>query len=214
MNYRSLNTPKRLVSSKEAIQTVIDDPELSEPLAGKGYPAEELAIGLDLQNTAVQLYQTRFVDFGTGVDSTKTLNDLLRTIRGYVSTHRAAARRVFRNEPGLFEQLRLRGPLPGGRDQLLLQSRHFYTELASQPGALEKVAPFGLTADVVTARLQDVDALEEAMNAQQRRRAEAKTMTVRQNAAIAELDEWTIRFLGTVRLVFRKQQEQLDKLGL
>ena len=32
--------------------------------------------------------------------------------------------------------------------------------------------------------------------------------------ALAELDEWTIQFFGTARLVFRKQKEQLEKMGL
>lgn len=214
MNYRSLSVPKRIVSSKEAIVTVIEDPELNGPLSSKGYPAEELAIGLGLQEAALTLFQTRFVDFGTGVDSTKAMYDQSRSIRRFAVAHRAAARAALKGEAGLIQKLRLLGPIERNRDNMLLQVRHFYSEIVALPEILEKVAPYGITAEVATARLNDVDALEAAMNDMQRRRAEARTMKVRRDEAIEELDEWTIRFLGTARLVFRKQPEQLEKLGL
>ena len=45
MNYKKLSIPKRLVSSKDAILAVLEDPELSVPLASKGYPEQELGSG-------------------------------------------------------------------------------------------------------------------------------------------------------------------------
>jgi len=213
MNYKRLSVQKRLISSKEAILTVLEDPSLSERLAGKGYPAEELAVGLSLQDEALKLYQTRIVEYGTGVVSTETLNELSKSVRSFAVSHRNIARRALQDSPGLLDKLRLRQTLSVQRDVMLMQIRHFYTEIFGLPEVLEEVAPYGIMANVVEARLADVDALEAAMKEQQQRRAEAQELTVKRNQAIADLDNWTVEFLGTVRLTFRNQREQLNKLG-
>ena len=214
MNYTDLSVQKRLVTSKEAINAVLDDQELSETLAKKGYPAEELAVGLSLQDNALKLYQTRIVEYGTGINTTGVLSELTRSTRGFVVAHRNIARTALKDASGLLDKLRLRQPLSKQRDVFLLQVRHFYTEIVELPEILDKVTPYGVTADVVAALLEQVGVLESAMNAQQQKRAEARALRVKRDAAIAALDDWTVEFLGTYRLVFRKQPDQLRKLGV
>lgn len=212
MNYTKLSVQKRLVSSKEAIIAVMEDPALGEPLAKKGYPAEELAIGLSLQDNALKLYQARIVEYGTGIDSTGMLDELTQSVRGFAVAHRNIARTALKNASGLLNKLRLRQPLSYQRDVFLLQVRHFYTEIAELPEILEKVTPYGVTADVVAALLGQVDELESTMHDQQQKRAEARALRIKRDQAIAALDDWTVEFLGVYRLVFRKQPDQLSKL--
>ena len=214
MNYKRLPISVRLVSIKEAILSVLEDPELGIPLAGRGYPIEELEVGLDLQKEAVSLFQSRYVKYGTGVRATEMLKAKIKTIRGIAASHRNIARVMLKDSPGLREKLRLKEPLARERDVLFMQVRHFYTTIRELSELRELLAPLGITDDVVAASLAHVDALERAMMDQQQFRADAKVMTVKRNEVLAELDEWTIQFFGTARLVFRGQKERLKKMGL
>ena len=58
MNYTRLPIPIRLVTSKEAIIAVLNDTQLSESISGRGYPEEELAVGLGLQEEARNTLQS------------------------------------------------------------------------------------------------------------------------------------------------------------
>jgi len=214
MNYKRLPISVRLVSIKEAILSVLEDPELGIPLAGRGYPIEELEIGLQLQREAVSLFQSRYVKYGTGVRATEMLKEKIKTIRGIAASHRNIARVMLKESPGLREKLRLKEPLAKERDVLFMQVRHFYTTIRDLSELSQLLVPVGITEEVVTGSLADVDALERAMLDQQQYRADARVMTVRRNELLAELDEWTIQFFGTARLVFRGKKEQLKKMGL
>ena len=214
MNYTRLPIPDRLVSVKEAILTVLEDVELRTLFARRGYPEEELKFGLSLQETAVQLFQARFVQYGRGVNATKELKAQVKRVRGIAAAHRSAARSALGGEQGLFDQLRLNEHLVKDRDNMLMQVRHFYTALKCLPQVQVHLAPYGLIPEVIESSIQQVEVLEKIMQEQQHKKGSAKAITVQRNRAIAELDDWTLQFFGTARLLFRKQKAQLNKLGL
>ena len=214
MSYTELPIIKRLVLSKEAIGIVQNDPVLLARLEAWGYTLERLAVGLEKQAEAARLLEDRNVSYGTGIAATAITQEVRDGIRDTLVDDRNIARVALKRRPGLAQQLRLSGRLDTSREQMLVRAQHFYRKIQELPEVQVLLDPFSLTAAVIAERLERVDALAAAMQDQQHKRAEATVVTRRRKEAMRALDDWMIEFLGAARLAFRKEQEQLRKLGL
>ena len=214
MSFTLLSRPQRLAFIREAIRIVETDAVVNAAMVAKGYTPERLSEGLGLQETAESFTQAREVNYGSGIEATSIVNDLQKKIRGFFSSHRKLAREAFKGQSGQYEKLTLVTPIPASREKLVQSTRHFYTQIAEQPDLLAGVTPYGLTGAVAEERLAEIASLEAAMQSQQIQRAEAEVMTRKRQAAMEAFDEWSLEFLGTARLVFKKEKAQLKKLGL
>ena len=214
MSYTKLPTMKRLVLSKEAIQIIQNDSVLLARLETWGYTAEWLAEGLAKQQVAEQLMADRSVSYGVGIAATASVIDVEKEVRAFLALHRNMVRMTLKEQPGLAEQLRVQGALDGNREQMLVKARHFYGKIQELPEVQALLNAAGLTAAVVVERLGRVEELAAAMQEQQHKRALATVATREREVAMRDLDDWMVVLLSTVRTVFKREPEQIRKLGL
>ncbi|MBX2822040.1 MAG: hypothetical protein KTR29_20270 [Rhodothermaceae bacterium] len=214
MNYKQLSIPERLGFIKDAIMVVQSDAVLTEAFADVGYSADRLSEGLGLEDAARAFWMTQQVEYGTRIEATGEVNAKYRQVVRVLRKDRAFAKLVLEEVPGLFEKLRLNEQTETIRDRLVLQAQHFYSEAMKQPDVLDRFADVSLTADVLQARLAEVNVLNQAIQAQQRQTGQAIAMTSQRRAAMTRLDDWALQFITIARAVLKNDPGQLEKLGV
>lgn len=214
MGYLRRSIVNRLTLTKEAIKIVLEDSVLTSVFARNGYPAERLAVGLELEENARGLHSKQQLALGNRIQATKLVESLSAVVHTRFRDDRRVAQVALGGTPEVFEGLRLSGQIETRREELVRQAQHFYQEIQALPDILDMLGVYNLTVDVFNNRLQHVEALADAMQTQQHLRGEATVTTQRRREAMDTLDDWTVEFLSTARNVLRKDPKQLNKLGL
>lgn len=214
MYYPSKSISKRLITAREAIEIVQSEPVISERMSSVGFSPVEMANGQTFQEDAERLHSTQDVEYGNQVAATQTLTSIADDIRSRLIVDRRIALTALKSLPGLMRQLRLTGAVAGLNEALYNQASHFYTELLNNGEALERMAVFGTTTEMLTVRLELVTAMGEAMKAQQIRIGQAQITTARRREAMQKLDTWMSRFIKAARLAFLDEPRELKKLGI
>jgi len=173
-----------------------------------------MANGQTYQQDAERLHSTQDVEYGNQVAATQTLAGIADEIRSRLIVDRRIALTALKSLPGLMRQLRLTGPVSGLNEGLYNQASHFYTELLNNEEALEKMAVYGTTTEMLTIRLDLVTAMGEAMKEQQIRIGQAQLITAQRREAMQKLDTWMSRFIRAARLAFLDEPKELKKLGI
>ena len=214
MYYSSKSIPKRLITAREAIEIVQEEPGMSERMSAVGFPPIEMSNGHTYQQEAERLHSTQDIEYGNQVAATKTLTEIATAIRSRLVVHRRTAKTALKLLPGLARQLRIAGPVAKLNEGLYNQAAHFYTELLNNEEALEKVAVYGTTREMLTACLGLVADMGDAMKAQQIRIGQAQLTTAKRREAMRKLDTWMSRFIKAARLAYVDEPKELKKLGI
>lgn len=214
MYYSRKSIPKRLITAREAIEIVKEEPGIGERMSVVGFTPVEMTSGLVYQQDAERLYSTQDIEYGNQVAATQTLRDIADAIRSRLIVDRRIAKTALKALPGLVRQLRLAGPIAKLNEGLYNQASHFYTELQSSKVAQERMAEYGTMTEMLSIRLSLVADMGEAMKAQQIRIGQAQLTTAKRQAAMRKLDIWMSRFIKAARLAFYDEPKELKKLGI
>lgn len=212
--YTKLSTLKRLAFSERALAIAQSDPVLKEAFAEEGFSEERFLIGQTKRQRASALQIDQEVEYSSRLEVTGQLEELFERVRAAFITDRGIAKIALKRSPGLFERLKMIGVTRENRDLFLQQARHFYQEVLADAEVVGIVSQYSLTQEVLESRQQDVVALVNAMHAKQLQSAEALLATRRRREAMAELDDWMIKFLFVAKRVFKNNPRQLEKLGI
>ena len=214
MYYSSKSIPRRLITAREAIEIVQSEGAISERMSVVGFTPAEMTSGQTYQQDAERLHSTQDVEYGNQVAATQTLAAIADDIRSRLIVDRRIALTALKSLPGLMRQLRLNGGVAGPNEALYNQASHFYSELLNNEEALERMAVYGTTREMLTIRLDLVTAMGEAMKAQQIRIGQAQIITAQRREAMQKLDAWMSRFIKAARLAFLDEPKELKKLGI
>lgn len=212
--YTRLSTVKRLAFSERALAIAQSDPVLKEAFAEEGFSEDRFLIGQTKQQRASALQIDQQVEYSTRLEVTGELDALFEKVRAAFIADRGIAKIALKRSPGLFERLKMIGIAEQSRDLFLQQARHFYQEILADTKVVGVLSPYSLTQDVLESRQQDVVALVSIIQAQQLQSAEALLATRRRREAMADLDDWMIKFLFVAKRVFKNSPRQLEKLGI
>lgn len=214
MYYSRKSIPKRLITAREAIEIVKEEPGIGKRMSVVGFTPVEMTSGLVYQQDAERLYSTQDIEYGNQVAATQTLRNIADAIRSRLIVDRRIAKTALKALPGLARQLRLAGPIAKLNEGLYNQASHFYTELQSSEEAQERMAEYGTMTEMLSIRLSLVADMSEAMKAQQIRIGQAQLTTAKRQAAMRKLDIWMSRFIKAARLAFYDEPKELKKLGI
>ena len=214
MYYSRKSISRRLVTAREAIEIVQEEPGIRERMRVVGFSPVEMANGQAYQQDAERLHSTQDIEYGNQVAATKTLTDIANGIRSRLIVDRRIAVTAFNTLPGLMRQLRLPGPVAKLNEGLYNQASHFYNELLNSEEALDRMVEYGTTKEVLTRRISLVADMGEAMKAQQIRIGQAQITTAQRREAMRKLDTWMSRFIKAARLAFVDEPKELKKLGI
>lgn len=213
--YTSLSIYERLYVSKETIAVVQNDPIIAEKLLEFGYTPDRIAIGESYHADAFNTTQQREDHFGNQLLATKARNELFKKLSGQFTADRRIVREVLDKDRASFQQFGLNAQLESNYERRITQAQLFYQEVLATEWLLEQLqSQFNIDAALINQRIEQLQSLEEAMQAQQVQRAEAQLMTLRKREAMRKLDRWMATLLTVARRAFQDDPKQLVKLGI
>ena len=214
MSYKQLNVSERLTFTSEALAIVQTDPTLNAALADIGYHAEAVAQGLSLEQTARDLRVDQNAEYVSQLEASRQVTNLEKALRSLIASDRTMVRNALRPIAGRYNELRLSRGVSQKRSELLQQARNMYLEIQGHEDVLTALTPLGFTPEVIASRLAFIAAFAGAMEQHQLQIAQAQVATRVRREAMDALDTWMLDFLSAARHVFRKDKEQLKKIGI
>lgn len=214
MRFRNLSISTRLILSERIISLANQDPELGHLLARKGYPPEELAVGLALQEEAHRCVSKRYVAQEERLKATARVKALERTVRRFAVDDRNIARIALRGHKGLLAAVIRSRKIGRNRIDLVFQAQAFYAGVIRDPDVAHLLGFYGITVENARDRLATVQDLQAAMAVQKNKRGTAIVMTESQHKALRAHDDWMIEFIATARIAVKRDRGQLAKLGI
>ena len=213
--YGQKNIPERLSHAEEILVTVAVDEVLKNRLAVAGYTDIRFNEVHQLLVSAQRLETNQQVQMGKQTSATSALKDRTRTVRLKFVSDRRMIRHALRGDKSLSEELRLHIRTKESREALIRQMTHFYEEVVKQETLMMTLeTEFNLTAALFSHRMQGVEALAQAMQAQQYQIGLVREATRERQEAMKELDAWMRAFIGMTRQVFRDEEANLRKLNV
>jgi len=213
--YGKKNTPERLSQAEELILSVSIDEELRTRLAVVGYSETHFTHVHELLDAAKRLETNQQVQLGKQTAATNTLVARTQSMRLKFISDRKITRHVLKNNQALAEELRIHIKTKKGREALIRQMTHFYEEVIIYEALMRELAEeYNLTIELFRIRLEDVNRLMQAIQAQQYQKGVFRTATQERREAMQQLDAWMSRFIKMARLVFYGEEEKLRKLHI
>ena len=214
MKFRKLRIAEKITISREAITNALNDAELMDSLTHYGYHPEKLREGLVIQEHVMAHQNNRVAEFGQRMEATQVANERYERVYRMYLADRQVVKGFLKPYPGLLEGMGVMGKIERRRDAFLFQVQVFYEELKDNEEIREHLSLYHFTPESLAIRIAEVEALAAAMHEQQHQSGLALVATERQREALAELEDWMIRFFGVARLAFRHDKKQLEKLGI
>jgi len=214
MKFRKLRIAEKITISREAITNALNDAELMDSLIHYGYHPEKLREGLVIQEQVMVHQNNRVAEFGQRMEATQAVVEAYERVYRMYLADRQVVKGFLKPYPGLLERLGVTSKIERRRDAFLFQVQVFYKELKGNEQIRNHLNLYQFTTESLATRLAEVHALATAMQEQQHQSGLALVATQRQREALAELEDWVIRFFGVARLAFRDDKKQLEKLGI
>jgi hypothetical protein len=205
---------ERLNLACTAIANTLDDPALQSTMIAFGYTPERLREGLALREAAQALCQRQHAAYGDLYAATDALDAAKRRTHANYMRIVGVARVALGSERGGLQMLGLQAQRKRDLAGWLLQAQQFSANALANAAALERLAVFGITPELLAAGAREVEMVAACYAAQRKQRGVARSTTRQRDAAIAALDAWMGDFIKIARLALRDQPPSLKKMGV
>ncbi len=124
------------------------------------------------------------------------------------------ARAALRHSPGALATLGIEGPMPRIRPSFITRALALLDNAVAKPEIGAALAGFGYTADKLTAERAKIQALIDAVQAQEAAKGEAQRATAAQDAAMKALNAEMSAFRRVAKVALRGEPQLLEKPGI
>ena len=204
---------QRLLISKVAIETVLNDPKLQDLLTSCGYAQSAMLQGQTLHAQALALVQQQRARIGKQFAATDTRAKTQVQARSIYGRHVGLARVAFRDDRDTVQTLDL-----SARKHTLAgwvrQAQQFYTNALADQMIIAGLARYGVTVDQLLAAQALIEAVADGIVSQQSRKNLAQETKQARDTALQALDRWMLDFVAVARIALADQPQQLAQLGL
>ena len=205
----------QLTWAHTALNNALQSPEVLAALSKYGYDEAKIQQGLALYETALAQHAAHDQAAGKKLAATQVYNDAWRIAHSeHYAVHRHLARLVLKDDPERYHALRLDETRPTNFTDWLDQAIVFYTNALDDPGIVEALTAFDVTAEALQGSYDVVLEAGALKDAQQRRIAEARDATVERNQARDALHTWMNHFRQVARRALAKERHHLDAIQL
>jgi hypothetical protein len=206
-----------IVDSGTLLKTVRLSSSLSERLAKYGFDDEELAMGMALQENAVNAYKEKNQSLPeASAVGLAELTALVSKARDGFGEYRGIVRAAFPDQSSR-TNLRVTGDTPDDLQRFMSQAHNGYLAASEEPYTA-KLSKRGYPPSRLAALLDDLDSLATLDVAHEIAASDAEEEMSEGTTACDEaynaLKEFMKEIKGVIRAVYRKQPEVLQELGL
>jgi DNA mismatch repair ATPase MutS len=209
-----LTIPEKMRKHRILINNGINDPVIANRMATVGYTPEVMQkakVKLHEVEDAVRLNQSEQGEYEESLEQRQKAKDEFHDL--YIRDLEFA-RIALRNQPEVLSRIDASGTREKGHANYLAQARNFYSSLAEEESLLSAMAVFGYTAEMINARLADIDKLYGLVEQVEREEGDAQHQIKIRDQKLDELDDWASIYKQVARLVFENEPQYLEKLGI
>ncbi len=201
-------------AAETSLYNARNHPEIAAALAAYGYTDEVLQEGQTLLDEARTLYDAQIREYGEQYAATETFYEAFRQADKRYAHHRALAKIAFKKDPQRQTNFLLHQRRPDLFDPWYDQALHFYTAILADEEAINKLARYQITAEVLQNALDEVEHIHELKSIQEQEIGEARRSTQERNAAINALAEWLSDFKVVARIALDDAPQLFETLKL
>jgi hypothetical protein len=191
-------------SANDEIKALLADPY--------GYTDTDYAEGLQLVRAVVDTETERDEEDDQKRTSTVTVQERVAAVREAWVDHRELVRLKVKRSDQAYRTLGLDAQVPDARAEVLAGARRFYTQLRDRPELAGGAR--GITAEIATARLANIEAAEVAIDAQTDEKGDVRLANAERKAAVAALRAHATEMRAIAQKALSGRPDLLGDLGL
>ena len=208
----SLNDQIR--SAELFIENMSKTPSIQEAFASVGRDAAFIQQGQQLLEEVRRLYRQKQDEYGDQYGGTTDLYEARDAAHDAYMEHLDFARIVFETDANAQESLQLAGERRRALNDWLSQGRSFYEGLLEDEVLLEQMGTLMITREDLEAGRAQIEEVAAIHDARQREMSEAQRTTDRRDQALDRLNDWIRQNRRIARVLFRKDPQHLEALGI
>ena len=205
---------KRLNAAQLAIDNSLADAEIQARVAEYGYTAAKLTAGKALYTAALNAVSNAQATAGAQQQSTAQVQSTKQIAQDAYQALAKVCRACFSDEPARLTALQLDGRTPRTTGAFLTTATILFDNALGIPEIQTALAEYGYTAQKLQTECAKISSYNQANQAQEAAKGAAQQATVLQDAALAEMDAWTARYLKIAKVALRDDCQLLEKLGV
>jgi hypothetical protein len=214
MNKSKMSTSDLLYQCSLRINNSINDSAILSAVSQFGYIEEKLNVGKDLLNEAEQLVQLFDKEYGDVDEAFAQRNAQQEKASAIFIKPFKVAKIAFKNDAAAQVALQLSGRRAVRFSKWLTQTKSFYNNLLANAQWLEVMAGYGITAEALTAGLEEVTEVESLNEVVMREKGDAQSATVARDNKLEELYEWVSDYEEIAKIALMDNEQLLEKLGI
>lgn len=196
------------------INNSLNDSVILSAVSRFGYNEEKLNLGKVLLNESEQLVQLFDKEHGEVDAAFSERNILQEKANATYTIPFKVAKIAFKNDAAAQVALQLSGRRAVRFSKWLTQTKSFYNNLLANAQWLEVMAGYGITAEALTAGLEEVKEVESLNEVVMREKGDAQSATVARDNKLEELYEWVSDYEEIARIALMDNEQLLEKLGI
>ena len=202
-----------LTLGQQAIDNSLGTPAVLDAVTPFGYDEAALQEGQALLDAFDAAVQTRRNEAGEQVRATDELNEAWDAFHEKTYMPNVLVAGILFDD-GTQRRLGIDGQRPRAFSDYLQEARGFYGTVQGDADLQATLAGRGLTAERMTAAQEDVQALEDLNQAQEREKTEAQEATRQRDDERRAFADWLTQYQKFARVALRDQPDLAEQLGI
>jgi len=197
-----------------ALTNAENQPEIAAAKTEFDYGPEKITEGRQILDATQNAYNFNKQEDDETIDARIYYKARKKALYQTFKRDRKKARIAFRNDVVTLSQLGVIKSIPHSYVSWVDTMKFFYNIVVNNENIAAKLARLKLSADVATATLSDIDAMESARKLYYQETGESQEATQAKDAAFVKIDEWMTDFFDVAQIALEDKPQLLEALGV
>lgn len=186
---------------------------IATEMAEYGYTTEEIKKGKALYTAAQNLYDANLTENQEEVEAYAAFATQLEILTTTYTTDRKKARIIFKNQPEVLTNLRLRGRQPYAIASQLEDIKLFYTTLQKEEALRTPLKRLKIDEAHLSAQLTQLEKTNAAYATYMQEKGENQHATKEKNKALDAVGKWVSEFFNIAKIALEDKPQLLESLA-
>ncbi|MRI63626.1 hypothetical protein EDM00_06435 [Ornithobacterium rhinotracheale] len=208
------------VSDKEKLRKIgvlftnlTEGSAIATEMAEYGYSTEEIKKGKALYTAAQTLYDSNISENQDEVEAYARFATELEKLNEVYATDRKKARIIYKEQPEVLTNLRLRGRLPYPITSQLEDIKVFYTTLQKEEALRTPLKALKIDEAHLSAQITQLEKTNAAYATYMQEKGENQHATKEKNKALDAVGKWVSKFFSVAKIALEDKPQLLESLA-
>jgi hypothetical protein len=205
---------EQLQKIKNGIDGALNNPDILSRLSPYSYNVERIMKGRQMLDKTTELMLAQVGGYGNQYLASSEFDKVWSEGYSRYMVTLKVVRVVFKGQPERLMRLNATGKRNKSLSGWLRDARILYTHLSDTPEVLEKMEPFGYSAERIQEELRQLEEVEKMRTKQLNEKGIAQQATVERDKAFDELCNWYSDFRAIARIALYDKPQLLEVMGI